>query len=44
MTIMASENNIEIIGTQSQANHVVFAYDLPSKMMYSGPRDCAQNP
>uniref|UniRef100_A0A7N0RJD8 Peptidase A1 domain-containing protein n=1 Tax=Kalanchoe fedtschenkoi TaxID=63787 RepID=A0A7N0RJD8_KALFE len=37
------ENDKSIIGAQSQANHV-FVFSLLARVLYFGPRHCAQNP
>uniref|UniRef100_A0A7N1A1W4 Peptidase A1 domain-containing protein n=1 Tax=Kalanchoe fedtschenkoi TaxID=63787 RepID=A0A7N1A1W4_KALFE len=37
------EDGVSIIGAQSQANHV-FVFNLPARILYFGPRNCAQNP
>uniref|UniRef100_A0A7N0RHU4 Peptidase A1 domain-containing protein n=1 Tax=Kalanchoe fedtschenkoi TaxID=63787 RepID=A0A7N0RHU4_KALFE len=36
------EDDVSIIGAQSQANHV-FVFNLPAHVLYFGPRICAQN-
>uniref|UniRef100_A0A7N0VIV0 Peptidase A1 domain-containing protein n=1 Tax=Kalanchoe fedtschenkoi TaxID=63787 RepID=A0A7N0VIV0_KALFE len=38
-----NEDDVSIIGAQSQANHV-FVFNLPARSLYFGPRNCAQNP
>uniref|UniRef100_A0A7N0SX89 Peptidase A1 domain-containing protein n=1 Tax=Kalanchoe fedtschenkoi TaxID=63787 RepID=A0A7N0SX89_KALFE len=37
------EDDVSIIGAQSQANHV-FVFNLPARILYFGPHNCAQNP
>uniref|UniRef100_A0A7N0TIT6 Xylanase inhibitor C-terminal domain-containing protein n=1 Tax=Kalanchoe fedtschenkoi TaxID=63787 RepID=A0A7N0TIT6_KALFE len=38
-----NEENVSIIGAQSQANHV-FVFNLLARVLYFGPHNCAQNP
>uniref|UniRef100_A0A7N0RIE8 Peptidase A1 domain-containing protein n=1 Tax=Kalanchoe fedtschenkoi TaxID=63787 RepID=A0A7N0RIE8_KALFE len=37
------EDDVSIIGAQSQANHV-FVFNLPAHVLYFGPRNCLRNP
>uniref|UniRef100_A0A7N0VD35 Peptidase A1 domain-containing protein n=1 Tax=Kalanchoe fedtschenkoi TaxID=63787 RepID=A0A7N0VD35_KALFE len=37
------EDDVSIIGAQSQANHV-FIFNLPAGVLHFGPRNCARNP
>uniref|UniRef100_A0A7N0VCU6 Peptidase A1 domain-containing protein n=1 Tax=Kalanchoe fedtschenkoi TaxID=63787 RepID=A0A7N0VCU6_KALFE len=37
------EDDVSVIGAQSQANHV-FIFNLPARVLYFGPRNCARNP
>ncbi|CAM8916573.1 unnamed protein product [Rhodiola kirilowii] len=40
---MVPEERMTVIGSNAQANHFI-VYDLPSRKLYFGPRDCSRNP